>query len=585
MTGIGRIGSRVLASVVAVALASCSTVPHTAVAPPVPPVVAATIDQPRIFVATANPLSAEAGLAVLRRGGSAIDATIAMQAMLALVEPQSSSVAGGAFLTYLDGATGKLTVYDGREEAPAGADARMFLGADGKPLPFPVAVLSGRATGVPGVLKMLALAHDEHGKLPWRDLFGDATRTAADGFVVSPRLAHMIHGDFTENSAPDVKRYFSKPDGTLLVAGDRLANPAYADFLRRLADEGPNALYAGPTAARIVARTHDGPLPGTMTLADLAAYRPVKRDALCRPYRAYQVCVPPPPASGAAILELLGILAHTDIDKRGPADPQAWYEFAEASRLMYADRNRYFGDPKFVSVPVQGLLDPAYIAARAGLIGPVAASPPPAAGRPAGAQLAGIDTTVDPMGTTHLIVRDAAGDVVSMTTTVESIFGTGRMVDGFFLNNQLTDFDFAPKDADGRLEANAVAPRKRPRSSMTPLILLDAQGHFAGALGSAGGSAILAYVGKSLVGAIDWGLPMQDAIALPNLIAVGPHFYGEVDKFAPGVVDALAARGVTLQPGQGEDSGIQGVIVRNGKFDGGYDPRREGRAITETVGR
>jgi len=583
MTHIGRMGHRILAGALALVLASCSTT-QTAVAPPSPSAPAAS-EQRRIFVATANPLSAQAGLAVLRRGGSAIDATIAMQAMLALVEPQSSSVAGGAFLTYLDGATGKLTVYDGREEAPAGADPGMFLGADGKPMPFPVAVLSGRATGVPGVLKMLALAHDEHGKLPWRDLFGDATRTATDGFIVSPRLAHMIHGDFTENGAPDVKRYFSKPDGTLLNAGDRLANPAYADLLRRIASEGPAALYAGSTAAKIVARTHDGPLPGTMTLADLAAYRPVEREAVCRPYRAYQVCVPPPPSSGAALLELLGILQHTDIDKRGPTDPQAWFEFAEASRLMYADRNRYFGDPKFVSVPVQGLLDPAYIAARAKLIGPVAAVPPPAAGTPAGAQVAGIDTTVDPMGTTHLIVRDAAGNVVSMTTTVESIFGTGRMVDGFFLNNQLTDFDFAPKDAVGRAEANAVAPRKRPRSSMTPLILLDAQGHFAGALGSAGGSAILAYVGKSLVGAADWGLPMQDAIALPNLIAVGPDFYGEVDKFAPGVVDALAARGVTLRPGQGEDSGIQGVIVRDGKFDGGYDPRREGRAITETVGR
>jgi gamma-glutamyltranspeptidase/glutathione hydrolase len=450
-------------------------------------------------------------------------------------------------------------------------------------MPFPQAVLSGRATGMPGVLKMLALAHDEHGKLPWNDLFGDATRTAAAGFIVSPRLAHMIHGDFTENGAPDVKRYFSKPDGTLLNAGDRLTNLPYADFLRRLASEGPAALYSGPTAARIVARTHDGPLPGTMTLADLAAYHPVEREALCRPYRIYQVCVPPPPASGAALLELLGILSHTDIDRRGPTDPQAWFEFAEASRLMYADRNRYFGDPQFVSVPVQGLLDPAYLTQRASLIGADAAVPPPTAGTPAGAQVAGIDHTIDPMGTSHLIVRDAAGNVVSMTTTVESIFGTGRMVDGFFLNNQLTDFDFAPKDEQGRPVANAVAPRKRPRSSMTPLILLDRDGHFAGALGSAGGSAILAYVGKSLVAAVDWHMPMQDAIALPNLIATGPNFWGEVDKFPPGVANALASRGVTLHPGQGEDSGIQGVIVRDGRFDGGYDPRREGRAITETI--
>jgi gamma-glutamyltranspeptidase/glutathione hydrolase len=585
MTGIGRIGSRCLSGLLAIALSACATVQNSAVAPPpaASPAAAADTTAPRIFVAAANPLAVETGLAVLRRGGSAIDATIAMQAMLALVEPQSSSVAGGSFLTYLDAKSGKITVYNGREEAPAGADPGMFLGPDGKPMPFNQAVLSGRATGVPGVLKMLALAHDEHGALKWSDLFGDATRTAADGFIVSPRLAHMIHADFAENGAPDVRHYFSKPDGTLLNAGDRLANPAYADFLRRLAAQGPAALYAGSTAAKIVARTHDGPLPGTMTLADLAAYQPVERAPICKAYRAYQVCVPPPPSSGAALLELLGILQNTDIDKRGPNDPQAWFEFAEASRLMYADRNRFFGDPKFVVVPTTGLLLPGYVADRAKHIGAVAAVPPPAPGTPLGLPLFGNDNTIEPRGTSHLIVRDAAGDVVSMTTTVESIFGTGRMVDGFFLNNQLTDFNFAPKDDQGVYTANAAAPRKRPRSSMTPLILLDKDGHFAGALGSAGGSAILAYVGKTLVGAIDWGLPMQDAIALPNLIASGPSFYGEVDKFPAGVASALAARGVTLQPGQGEDSGIQGVIVRGGKFDGGFDPRREGRAITETV--
>ena len=361
---------RPLLGLLALGLASCTTTTGRQAAPP--PRAAQAQGDGRIFVATANPLAAEAGLAVLRRGGSAVDATIAMQAMLGLVEPQSSSVAGGAFMTYLDGASGKITVYDGREEAPAGATPGMFLAPDGRPMPFSQAVLSGRATGVPGVLKMLQLAHDEHGTIAWHDLFGDATRTAEDGFTVSPRLARMIHGDFTENDAPDVRRYFSRPDGTLLQAGDRLANPAYADFLRRLAAQGPAALYTGPTAAKLVARTHDGPLPGTMTLADLAGYRPVKREAVCGPYRVYLVCVPPPPSSGAALLELLGMLQHTDIAKRGPNDPQAWYLFAEASRLMYADRNRYFGDPKFVSVPVAGLLDPGYIARRAALIGPVA---------------------------------------------------------------------------------------------------------------------------------------------------------------------------------------------------------------------
>ena len=311
------------------------------------------------FAIAANPLATQAGFNVLKRGGSAVDAAIAMQAMLSLVEPQSSSVAGGSFLNYFDARTGKLTIYDGREVAPAQATPGMFLGADGKPLPFNIAVVSGRATGVPGVLKMLDLAHREHGRLPWSSLFGDAQRTANQGFIVSPRLSRMIHGDFAENHAPDVVAYFSKPDGTLLATGDRLVNKPYADFLRRLAAQGPAALYGGSTGAKIVARTRAGPLGGTMTMADLANYRPVKREAICGPYRIYLVCAPPPPASGVGLLELLGILQHTEIASRGPDDPQAWYLFAQASRLMYADRDQYVGDPGFVSVPVKGLLDPA----------------------------------------------------------------------------------------------------------------------------------------------------------------------------------------------------------------------------------
>ena len=531
------------------------------------------------FAIAANPLATRAGLNVLKRGGSAVDAAIAMQAMLSLVEPQSSSVAGGAFMTYLDGRTGKITIYDGREVAPAQATSTMFLDGSGKPLPFDTAVLSGRATGVPGVLKMLDLAHREHGRLRWSSLFGEAERTADQGFTVSPRLSRMIHADYAENHAPDVVRYFSKTDGRLLSAGDRLVNKPYADFLRRLAAQGPAALYGGSTGAKIVARTRAAPLGGTMTMADLANYRPVKREAVCGPYRAYTVCVPPPPASGVGLLELLGILQHTDIAARGPNDAQAWFLFAEASRLMYADRDRYVGDPSFVRVPVAGLLDPAYIANRARQIGPVA-GPPPSAGVPAGAQVAGADATVDPTGTTHLIVRDRQGNVVSMTTTVESIFGTGRMVDGFFLNNQLTDFSFAPVDQQGRPVANAVAAGKRPRSSMTPAILLTRDGRFAGAIGSAGGNAILAYVAKNLVAAIDWHEPMQQALAEPNLVARGPAFQGEVTKFSPEVLAGLRQRGIDLRPGQGEDSGVTGVLIRNGRVDGGADPRREGVVLT-----
>jgi gamma-glutamyltranspeptidase/glutathione hydrolase len=531
------------------------------------------------FVIAANPLAARAGLDVLKRGGSAVDAAIAMQAMLSLVEPQSTSVAGGAFLTYFDGRTRKVSVYDGREVAPAQAVSTMFLDSAGHPLPFATAVLSGRATGVPGVLKMLALAHDEHGRLPWTRLFGDAERTADEGFTVSPRLARMIHGHEPENAAPEVIAYFSKPDGTLLGAGDRLVNKPYAEFLRRLAAQGLPAFYAGSTAARIVAKTREAPLAGTMTLADLAAYRAVEREPVCGPFNVYTLCSVPPPASGVGLIQLMELLDRTDIAARGPADPQSWFLFAEASRLMYADRDQYVGDSGFVSVPVAGMIDPVYVAGRARLIG-ASAGPPPVAGTPSRSGAVGADATIDPTGTSHFIVRDADGNVVSMTTTVESIFGTGRMVDGFFLNNQLTDFSFSPVDAQGRPVVNAVAPGKRPRSSMVPAILITRDGRFAGAIGSAGGNAILAYVAKSLVAAIDWNELMQQAIAEPNLVARGTSFNGEVTKFSPAILDALRARGIELQPGVGEDSGVQGVLIRDERVDGGYDPRREGVVLT-----
>ena len=438
-------------------------------------------------------------------------------------------------------------------------------------------MLSGRATGVPGVVRMLAVAHQEHGRLEWSSLFGDAERTARDGFIVSPRLARLVRGRFPQNSAPDVVAYFTRPDGALVAAGDRLRNPAYADFMRRLADQGPAALYAGSTAARIVERTRAAPLGGSMTMADLAAYRSVKREALCRPVRAYVMCVSPPPSSGVGLIQLMKLLERTDIASRKPDDPQAWYLFVEASRIMYADRDRYVGDVP--TVPVQGLLDPAYVASRARLIGPTA-GPPPSPGVPPGAQVGAADSTLQPAGTSHFIVRDGQGNVVSMTTTVESIFGSGRMVDGFFLNNQMTDFAFKPVDERGRPAVNAVAPGKRPRSSMTPTILLTPDGRFAGAIGSAGGNAILAYVAKSLVAALDWGLPMQEAIAQPNLVARGPNFQGEVTRFSPDVLAGLRQRGIDLKPGQGEDSGVHGVMIRDGRVDGGFDPRREGVVLT-----
>ena len=559
---------RVFAALSLITATSCATVPAAGA-----PIAA----EP--FVIAANPLAAEAGRNVLRRGGSAVDAAVAIEAMLSLVEPQSSGLGGGAFLNFYDARTRQLTIYDGRETAPAQAVSTMFLDASGKPLPFGEAVASGRATGVPGVVAMLGLAHRERGRLAWRDLFGEAERTAADGFIVSPRLARIVRGSFPQNSAPDTIAYFSKPDGTRVAAGDRLRNPAYAGFLRRLAAQGPSAMYAGSTAVQIVARTRAAPLGGSMTLADLAAYRPVKREAVCGPYRIYLVCAPPPPSSGVGLIQLMQLLERTDIAARGPNDPQAWFLFAEASRLMYADRDRYIGDPAFVAVPVAGLIEPSYVASRARLIG-ATAGPPPAAGVPAGAPVTGADRTLEPTGTSHFIVRDGAGNVVSMTATVESVFGSGRIVDGFFLNNEMTDFAFSPVDSQGRAAANAVAPGKRPRSSMVPTILLTRDRAFAGAFGSAGGNAILAFVAKTMVAAIDWRLPLPEALAQPNLVARGSSFGAEVTKFSPELLAGLRARGIELKPGQGEDSGVHGVLIRDGRIDGGADPRREGVVLT-----
>lgn len=559
--------SRLLFALSALLFAACT--------PAASPVEAPAAEAPTAapFVIAANPLAAEAGMAVLERGGNAADAAIAVQAMLSLVEPQSSGMGGGAFLHYYDAASDDLTVYDGREVAPAQAGPTMFLDAEGEPIGFRDAVVSGRATGVPGAVAALALAHDEHGALPWDGLFDAAIRTAEEGFIVSPRLGRFLQRGFPQLEVADADAYFSRPDGSRLQIGDRLSNPAYADFLRRLSAQGPDALYRGETAARIVERTRAGPLGGRMTIADLAGYRPIKREPICRDYRRYEVCAPPPPSSGVGFLQLLGLLERTDIAALGPDDPEAWFLFAEASRLMYADRDRYVGDDR--SVPIAGLLDPAYLDARAALIGETAAETVEA-GTPPGARMPAADHTTEPAGTSHFIVRDAAGNVVSMTTTVESIFGTGRMVDGFFLNNQLTDFSFDPEREDGTPSPNAVGPGKRPRSSMIPLILLDEDGDFAGAIGSAGGNAILAYVGKSLVAAIDWGLPMQQALALPNLVARGDRIGGEVGDFDPAIVAGLADRGIDLVSGQGEDSGVHGALIRNGRVDGGYDPRREG---------
>lgn len=544
------------------------------------PPIAAAAEPPRTggFVAAAHPLAVEAGLEVLGRGGSALDAAVAVQVMLGLAEPQSSGIGGGGFIVHFAAATGKVTVYNGREIAPAGASAAMFLDREGRPMRRSDAMLSGRAIGAPGAIAVLHAAHRRHGTLPWSTLFEHTAALAERGFEVTPRLAAHIRGEFAQAAAPDVRAYFAGANGEPLGAGDTLRNPQYAHTLRRIAAEGPAALYAGPIAAAIVARARAEPRPGTLALEDLAAYRPEVLEPLCRPYRLYVVCVPPPPSSGVGLLYLLGLLERTDIDRRGPQDPQAWFLFAEASRIMYADRDHYVGDPRFVHVPVEGLLDPRYLDRRARLIGRRAARAAPPFGAPAGARVAARDRTAEPAGTSHFVVMDAAGDVVSMTTTIESLFGSGRMAAGFFLNNQMTDFSFSPRERDGTAAANAVAPGKRPRSSMTPAVVLDREGRFVAAVGSPGGNAIPAYVGKTLVGLIDWGLTLQQAIDLPNLVARGEAFNGESHKLPPQVLAGLRARGIEVRRGAGEISGLHGVTVRAHGLEGGADPRREGVA-------
>ena len=544
------------------------------------PVAPAPARTAQVFVAAAHPLAVEAGLEVLRRGGSAVDAAIAVQAMLGLVEPQSSGVAGGGFMAYYDAVSTAVFVYDGRETAPAGASPDMFLDATGLALPRSQAMLGGRATGVPGVLAMLDMAHRAHGRLQWNSLFETTRRRADTGFTVSERLARYVHGDYPQSLAPDVRAYFAQgPGGALVRPGETIRNPAYSAFLRRLADEGTSAFYRGPTAERIVARTAAEPLPGTMTVADLAAYQPMRRDPLCATYRVYRVCAPPPPATGVGLLQLLALLERTDIAGRGPQDPQAWFLFAEASRLMYADRDHYVGDPAFMAVPVAGLLHPTYVSERLRLIGE-RAGPTPLPGSPPAAPAVSADRTAEPAGTSHFVIVDGFGNAVSMTTTIESYFGSGRMVDGFFLNNQMTDFALDPRS----VSANSIAPGKRPRSSMTPLIVSHASnGHLAGALGSPGGNAIPAYVAKTLVARIDWNMPLQAGIDLPNLVARGAAFNGEAGRMSEDLRLGLAWRGIEVRPGSGEDSGLHGAWITPQGFDGGFDRRRDGAARTETV--
>ncbi len=542
----------------------------------------------KFMVSAANPLAVEAGYQILKKGGSAIDAAIAIQLVLTLVEPQSSGIGGGAFLMHYDGR--KVQAFDGRETAPSAASDKLFQNPDGTPLSRMNGVVGGRSVGAPGVLRMLALAHKQHGKLPWKALFGPAIAMSEQGFAVSPRLHGLLAGDAYLRKDADSAAYFYGKDGQPWPVGHILKNPALASTMRELASGGAEVFYQGPIGRAIAAKVAGHPTnPGLLTAADIAAYRPRLREPVCTDYRAYTVCGMPPPSSGGiAIAQMLGILETRDMAALAPVDGalgvDAIHLFTEAGRLAYADRNRYAADTDFVPLPgrgVSGLVDKAYLARRAALIGARSMGVAPA-GSPPGMEVAwGTDNAIEAPATSHIVVFDAAGAGVSMTTSVEDAFGSRQMVGGFILNNQLTDFSFASSDADG-LVANRVQPGKRPRSAMSPTIVFDKKSKkLVLALGSPGGPVIINYVAKALVGTLDWGLNVQQAINLPNFGSRNGPTELEAGRFPVAVQEQLKARGHTVRSFD-MTSGLHGVqrILIHGQpwWFGGADPRREGVA-------
>ena len=532
------------------------------------------------MVAAANPHAARAGIEMLRAGGSALDAAIAVQMVLNLVEPQSSGIGGGAFLLYWDAAAERISVFDGRETAPAAARPDRFLRADGAPMSLPEAIGSGNSIGIPGVLRMLQLAHGKHGRLPWRRLFEPAIRLAEQGFAVSPRLHRLIAADPLLGRLPAARAYFYLPDGKPLPIGHRLKNPELAAVLRRVAADGADAFYRGQIARDIAAAVAAHPKPGDLTEQDLAGYRALEREPLCGDYRSYRICgMPPPSQGGTAVLAILGILEHLPIATARPSSSGAVHLFAEAGRLAYADTNRYVGDPDFVQVPTAGMVDPDYLRGRAQLVRPERSMGSAAPGTPPGARGAAqlTDHTQESAGTSHLSIIDAKGNAVAMTTTVESAFGSRVLVHGFLLNNQLTDFSFVPEE-DGRPLANRVEAGKRPRSSMAPSFVFTPGGALWMSLGSPGGSAIINYVAKTLVGVIDWKLPLQAAIAAPNMGSRNRDTEIERGTVLENLAAALRAMG---HPVAAVDlvSGVHGIVRTPRGLEGGADPRREGVAL------
>jgi gamma-glutamyltranspeptidase/glutathione hydrolase len=526
---------------------------------------------PQAMVAAANPLAVDAGLEVLRRGGSAVDAAVAVQMVLGVVEPQASGLGGGGFLLHYDGTTQAVTVYDGRETAPAGATPTMFLDRDGKPLGFREAVVSGISVGVPGVLAMLELAHKEQGKLAWNELFKPAIGIARQGFAVPPRLAAWLERMPSLRDEPNIRATYFNADGSPKKRGEPIANPALADTMQLIADQGVQAFYQGAIAAEMVQRVHDHVRPGSLSLADLRDYRPVKREAVCGPYRVWVVCSMPPPSSGGiAILQILELIEPFEIWRDASDSSRALHLIAEASRLAFADRDRYVADPAFVAVPVAGLLSPSYIAERRKLI---------SLDHSMGKVGPGLPPGYLERGTSHISIVDRRGNAVSFTTTIEASFGARIMVRGFLLNNELTDFSPRP-EVDGKPLANRVEPGKRPRSSMSPTLILDRDRKLLAALGSAGGARIIGDTLQTVIGLLDWNLSMQDAIALPRITNLNGATELEAGTPLAARADALRALGhqVQVRPHEG---GLAGIRRVGDGWEGGADPRRDGVAKGE----
>lgn len=539
------------------------------------------------IVSAAHPLAVQAGEEILRQGGSATDAIIATMAALGLVEPQSAGLGGGGFLLTWTPASRDLDAFDGREIAPAAASENLFIDpATGRPYPFPQAVASGLSTGAPALIPMLEMAHREHGRLPWAQLFAPAIRIAEEGFPVTPRLHRWVsalvqRGGLADD--PAARAYLLTPDGQPKPVGAIIRNPEYAATLRAIAANGARAMTHGAIAEQIVDAVNNEPRPGALSLDDLAAVRPRRLDALCGTFRVYRVCSMPPPSSGGvAVLATLGLYERARPHPEGAQSIDDWAAFMWASRLSYADRDYYLGDDQFVPVPTQGLIAPAYLDDRARQIDlsrPPAGLTPGDPSRFAGGQSLlghwGQDATDETPGTTHLVAMDAQGNVASLTATIESVFGSQRMAAGFFLNNQLTDFSLAPT-RNGLPVANAPGPRKRPRSSMAPTIIFDANGDFKMAIGSPGGSSIIGYVSRAVIATLDWNMPLQDAVAQGNVVARGRPARIEPDRLPPGVVDGLSARGWIMQPMVSEDSGLHAILATPHGYEAAADPRREG---------